>query len=123
MFYTLTNLQGSQTINRYYNLVYSVLHSYKLTRFSNYLFHILFVSSVLHSYKLTRFSNASSVSTDKLSVLHSYKLTRFSNFMVAYERPSRFYTLTNLQGSQTPCTIPVQLLLFYTLTNLQGSQT
>ena len=34
-----------------------------------------------------------------------------------------FYTLTNLQGSQTPVSIGVADDKFYTLTNLQGSQT
>ena len=34
-----------------------------------------------------------------------------------------FYTLTNLQGSQTYMTIPLLNQKFYTLTNLQGSQT
>ena len=34
-----------------------------------------------------------------------------------------FYTLTNLQGSQTVCTDTIALCKFYTLTNLQGSQT
>ena len=35
----------------------------------------------------------------------------------------KFYTLTNLQGSQTHLLTQKNLCLFYTLTNLQGSQT
>ena len=34
-----------------------------------------------------------------------------------------FYTITNLQGSQTTLLSNVFCLLFYTITNLQGSQT
>ena len=34
-----------------------------------------------------------------------------------------FYTITNLQGSQTVYLIFVYFDLFYTITNLQGSQT
>ena len=57
------------------------------------------------------------------AVLHSYKLTRFSNaeFMRFYE--DVFYTLTNLQGSQTSIALLNTNGMFYTLTNLQGSQT
>ena len=43
--------------------------------------------------------------------------------MVTVDWTSEFYTITNLQGSQTQ-TLPLnELLLFYTITNLQGSQT
>ena len=34
-----------------------------------------------------------------------------------------FYTITNLQGSQTGLLIKIKLTVFYTITNLQGSQT
>ena len=34
-----------------------------------------------------------------------------------------FYTITNLQGSQTQMILTCFILLFYTITNLQGSQT
>ena len=34
-----------------------------------------------------------------------------------------FYTITNLQGSQTPFAVIAQIQPFYTITNLQGSQT
>ena len=34
-----------------------------------------------------------------------------------------FYTLTNLQGSQTSTMLLLTSTMFYTLTNLQGSQT
>ena len=34
-----------------------------------------------------------------------------------------FYTITNLQGSQTLISATGRLLQFYTITNLQGSQT
>ena len=35
----------------------------------------------------------------------------------------QFYTITNLQGSQTHIRTTVYLFQFYTITNLQGSQT
>ena len=34
-----------------------------------------------------------------------------------------FYTITNLQGSQTTSSFAVMFTPFYTITNLQGSQT
>ena len=34
-----------------------------------------------------------------------------------------FYTITNLQGSQTRCVLYTLFAMFYTITNLQGSQT
>ena len=41
-----------------------------------------------------------------------------------YEKEvSKFYTLTNLQGSQTLGYLNQSFQKFYTLTNLQGSQT
>ena len=99
-FYTLTNLQGSQTcrskllsrtsftlLQTYKvlkpslscRLFIAVLHSYKLTRFSNKLLYRKILTQVLHSYKLTRFSNIEFRNDIETDVLHSYKLTRFSN--------------------------------------------
>ena len=56
-------------------------------------------------------------------VLHSYKLTRFSNHVLIRYFFLKFYTLTNLQGSQTIDWQCFNRSEFYTLTNLQGSQT
>ena len=81
------------------------------------------ISAVLHSYKLTRFSNKHCAFKYKWYVLHSYKLTRFSNCQKGPETQIQFYTLTNLQGSQTYLLAVSCVLSFYTLTNLQGSQT
>ena len=39
------------------------------------------------------------------------------------EIEKRFYTITNLQGSQTQICKKEKVFLFYTITNLQGSQT
>ena len=61
---------------------YVVLHSYKLTRFSNNKKFNLHILIVLHSYKLTRFSNKYGRKDVNTEVLHSYKLTRFSNKQV-----------------------------------------
>ena len=35
------------------------------------------------------------------TVLHHYKLTRFSNLLMDWKISNQFYTITNLQGSQT----------------------
>ena len=56
-------------------------------------------------------------------VLHHYKLTRFSNRRYVNCRAVEFYTITNLQGSQTGVILIAGLSKFYTITNLQGSQT
>ena len=56
-------------------------------------------------------------------VLHHYKLTRFSNRRYVNCRAVEFYTITNLQGSQTDKSDLRLTRLFYTITNLQGSQT
>ena len=79
----------------------SVLHHYKLTRFSNYRIALCVKLFVLHHYKLTRFSNQGYGGVAPMSVLHHYKLTRFSNSVVGEHYITVFYTITNLQGSQT----------------------
>ena len=56
-------------------------------------------------------------------VLHHYKLTRFSNGVYEHKKEVKFYTITNLQGSQTGLQVIFTFDLFYTITNLQGSQT
>ena len=56
---------------------------------------------VLHHYKLTRFSNKLYIDNKIQEVLHHYKLTRFSNMAVKTVDEIMFYTITNLQGSQT----------------------
>ena len=56
-------------------------------------------------------------------VLHHYKLTRFSNKRFCDIPQNEFYTITNLQGSQTRQTVHKNRVWFYTITNLQGSQT
>ena len=80
---------------------FTVLHSYKLTRFSNQYIVKRICALVLHSYKLTRFSNETHLYLSMVIVLHSYKLTRFSNRLCVNTLQIEFYTLTNLQGSQT----------------------
>ena len=57
------------------------------------------------------------------AVLHHYKLTRFSNGAWACPHGEEFYTITNLQGSQTGFGSIFGKITFYTITNLQGSQT
>ena len=78
---------------------------------------------VLHHYKLTRFSNRSNIDSWAVEVLHHYKLTRFSNSAIRSEDIRQFYTITNLQGSQTILSLMICTKWFYTITNLQGSQT
>ena len=48
-----------------------------------------------------------SVST-LIIVLHHYKLTRFSNGVTTSQQMIQFYTITNLQGSQTLHTALIQ---------------
>ena len=43
------------------------------------------------------------VGWEQPTVLHHYKLTRFSNWRDVDSWPIEFYTITNLQGSQTDC--------------------
>ena len=59
----------------------------------------------------------------KVVVLHHYKLTRFSNANGNEIYGYQFYTITNLQGSQTNHGSNSGRKTFYTITNLQGSQT
>ena len=63
---------------------------------------------VLHHYKLTRFSNSQTVLSAITCVLHHYKLTRFSNPTSEIKLCREFYTITNLQGSQTLHTALIQ---------------
>ena len=63
------------------------------------------------------------VGWEQPTVLHHYKLTRFSNWRDVDSWAIEFYTITNLQGSQTYKLDFLIFVLFYTITNLQGSQT
>ena len=63
------------------------------------------------------------VGWEQPTVLHHYKLTRFSNWRDVDSWAIEFYTITNLQGSQTNHGSNSGRKTFYTITNLQGSQT
>ena len=78
LFYTITNLQGSQTKVKNQNTVYSFtpLQTYKVLKRNNERHKLI---TVLHHYKLTRFSNPPELFHSFYTVLHHYKLTRFSN--------------------------------------------
>ena len=100
-----------------------VLHHYKLTRFSNQYYHIKTTITVLHHYKLTRFSNL-----DKESIIRLlfYTITNLQGSQTDWSAATNhcsFYTITNLQGSQTQKFFALEKIVFYTITNLQGSQT
>ena len=100
-----------------------VLHHYKLTRFSNFLNAVETISAVLHHYKLTRFSNGGWVTC--VSVMF-YTITNLQGSQTASKVHipfGWFYTITNLQGSQTQNGFTDRTTQFYTITNLQGSQT
>ena len=99
---------------------FTPLQTYKVLKHSLY---TKFLSRVLHHYKLTRFSNEVGETDDYVPVLHHYKLTRFSNNLHNHIHIYKFYTITNLQGSQTSFKLCHSPGLFYTITNLQGSQT
>ena len=78
MFYTITNLQGSQTIVPCSNGFFSF--------------------TPLQTYKVLKLFFRKPKAK---KVLHHYKLTRFSNGTCKDVFEDRFYTITNLQGSQT----------------------
>ena len=67
---------------------------------------------VLHHYKLTRFSNTEYLNGFLITVLHHYKLTRFSNYKINAPKVVEFYTITNLQGSQTLRTANMEKISF-----------
>ena len=77
-FYTITNLQGSQTGLPAPRRApcFTPLQTYKVLKRSSL---VLAKIQVLHHYKLTRFSNISQGQKCHKKVLHHYKLTRFSN--------------------------------------------
>ena len=77
-FYTITNLQGSQTYGYAGKLIhcFTPLQTYKVLKQR---MNLLKEDGVLHHYKLTRFSNELVKLNRILLVLHHYKLTRFSN--------------------------------------------
>ena len=54
--------------------------------------------TLLQTYKVLKHRNNRNL---VIKVLHSYKLTRFSNTALKNSLCRLFYTLTNLQGSQT----------------------
>ena len=80
LFYTITNLQGSQTVSSYMTAYYSF--------------------TPLQTYKVLK---RVYVGKEIITVLHHYKLTRFSNWRDVDSWAIEFYTITNLQGSQTDC--------------------
>ena len=100
-----------------------VLHPSKLTRLSNRAAARYSGTCVLHPSKLTRLSNRMLEQYEDYPVLHPSKLTRLSNNHFTFRLKSQFYTLQNLQDSQTVQSQQFPLLLFYTLQNLQDSQT
>ena len=119
--YKITRFSNHLQIQAFPRLV---LHSYKITRFSNKRMWISSYGWVLHSYKITRFSNDDYIDLLKVMVLHSYKITRFSNHQI--KKKDWLLSFTLLQNYKV-----LKLVFkfrsgssqFYTLTKLQGSQT
>ena len=122
-FYTLTKLQGSQTPFSISKILNRVLHSYKITRFSNVAECKKVGGKVLHSYKITRFSNPVHITAYRDMFYTLTKLQGSQTISATDTTDSSFYTLTKLQGSQTRRTEQGRRYKFYTLTKLQGSQT
>ena len=143
-FYTLTNLQGSQTktlkqgkslgftLLQTYKVLkqkfrhnrpiccFTLLQTYKVLKPLGWHYKRDYSFTLLQTYKVLKqlyFDNKSIISftllqtykvlkhelgsSNNTSVLHSYKLTRFSNLKWVKKQFGKFYTLTNLQGSQT----------------------
>ena len=146
LFYTITNLQGSQTVSSYMTAYYSFtpLQTYKVLKPEltyqalYYRFTPLQTYKVLkrilggvgnvksftplQTYKVLKHCNCQMVwncsftplqtykvlkqicvGWEQPTVLHHYKLTRFSNWRDVDSWAIEFYTITNLQGSQTDC--------------------
>ena len=123
MFYTITNLQGSQT---QMGVKAGVSEFYTITNLQGSQTGGFFLPSginVLHHYKLTRFSNQSISCTfyDWFYTITNLQGSQTANFSSVSNM--QFYTITNLQGSQTYLLSVFVRMLFYTITNLQGSQT
>ena len=143
-FYTITNLQGSQTSIRWQrnHNCFTPLQTYKVLK--RILGGVGNVKSFtpLQTYKVLKHCNCQMVwncsftplqtykvlkqicvGWEQPTVLHHYKLTRFSNTGKSILFLELFYTITNLQGSQTNHGSNSGRKTFYTITNLQGSQT
>ena len=101
LFYTITNLQGSQTQTTLYFLI---LEFYTITNLQG-----------SQTYNQKWFCIIS------FTPLQTYKVLKRT--VLASKHGLGFYTITNLQGSQTTLILSYIHLLFYTITNLQGSQT
>ena len=103
-FFRFTPLQTYKVLKRNVRLLiqkegFTPLQTYKVLKRTNCCHD---TNDVLHHYKLTRFSNGMTAICMDWQVLHHYKLTRFSNPYAAIALEEPFYTITNLQGSQTP---------------------
>ena len=121
-FYTITNLQGSQTSIRWQrnHNCFTPLQTYKVLKHCNCQMVWNCSFTPLQTYKVLK---QICVGWEQPTVLHHYKLTRFSNWRDVDSWAIEFYTITNLQGSQTDKSDLRLTRLFYTITNLQGSQT
>ena len=101
-FYTITNLQGSQTVSSYMTAYYSFtpLQTYKVLKPELTYQALYYRFTPLQTYKVLK---QICVGWEQPTVLHHYKLTRFSNWRDVDSWAIEFYTITNLQGSQTDC--------------------
>ena len=110
-FYTLTNLQGSQTFppNNAGEYKFYTLTNLQGSQTERLLKRKVRSFTLLQTYKVLK---PDTTPFNSAGVLHSYKLTRFSNPASGRSANSWFYTLTNLQGSQTPCAVPDVICCF-----------
>ena len=77
---------------------FTLLQTYKVLKHIEKFFSPFFSFTLLQTYKVLK---RVWVTAYAQRVLHSYKLTRFSNYRLCGQTEVGFYTLTNLQGSQT----------------------
>ena len=102
VFYTLTKLQGSQTLEISLCIIGCVLHSYKITRFSNVvvcIYQCIYSFTLLQNYKVLKLPIGALIKIMGFTLLQNYKVLKLRATRMMLKE--RFYTLTKLQGSQT----------------------
>ena len=77
---------------------FTLLQTYKVLKLNRIITKRMQCFTLLQTYKVLKQMQSQIL---QMLVLHSYKLTRFSNSVQTYAISFEFYTLTNLQGSQT----------------------
>ena len=123
MFYTITNLQGSQTLSI---LAVPQFGFYTITNLQGSQTVVHVEAWFFQFYTITNLQGSQTICSYRCSCPLFYTITNLQGSQTSTKKfKSRvlFYTITNLQGSQTISAIIMLVFQFYTITNLQGSQT